>query len=333
MAKRESGLPKAIGQILLRMASASLHALMLQLVDYAGLFPPAKLDMTRAVATFARHRAGPHAFGLSRFIVSCSRLEEFSEASAKYLAALPDTADSAPPEPWAVSVLIDGKLEDNLASIERFNNAHECHNGNGHNHAHNAVVDTVEIKVTTAETIDYALDRLPEELYPFIEIPLDGDIRGFATCLAGRGAGAKIRTGGVVAEAIPSAELVAEFISIMNAAEVPIKATAGLHHPVRAVQALTYEPASPTGMMHGFLNVFLGAALLHQNRLTVKQLVEMLQDQNADSIRFTDTTASWRDKSISTSELQEARENFAICFGSCSFDDPTNDLAKLGLLK
>ncbi len=303
---------------------------MVQLVDYAGLFPPAKLTMPKAVETFARHRDGKHVFALSRFIVACSKLDEFAEASARHLARLPSAADDAPPEPWTISVLIDGKLEDNLEAIERFNSSHEAANGKGHNHAHNAVIDTVEIKVASPDTVEYALERLPEELYPFFEMPSEGDLRGFAACLAGRGAGAKIRTGGVQAEMIPSAEVVAEFIDVFNAAEVPIKATAGLHHPLRATYPLTYEPASPTGVMHGFLNVFLGAALLHCNKIKRAQLVEILNDGNPASFKFSDESAVWKGKIISTEEIMESRENFAICFGSCSFDDPIDGLRKLG---
>jgi len=315
------------------VAPASLQALTLQLVDYAGLFPPAKLDMNKAVEAFAAHRNGAYARGLSRMIVSCSKLEEFSEAAARHLAALPEAEDAAPPEPWAVSVLIDGKLEDNLAAIDRFNNEHECGRGGngakGHNHAHNAVIDTVEIKVASPDTVEYALELLPEELYPFFELPLDADLRGFAACLAGRGAGAKIRTGGIIKDAIPSVEKVAEFIAIMHAAEVPMKATAGLHHPVRSEQALTYEASSPRAVMHGFVNLFLGAAMLHARAITPKQLVEILSETSPEAFRFSDESASWREKTITTAQIEEARENFAICFGSCSFDDPINDMKSL----
>lgn len=306
---------------------------MLQLVDYAGLFPPAKLEMAKAVDAYARHRKGEHAFGLSRFVVNCSKLDDFNEAASRYLAALPKGKDDAPPEAWSVSVLIDGKLEENLAAIEKFNSAHECGNGSGHNHAHNAVVDTVEIKVTSPETAEYALEQLPEELYPFIEMPLEGDLRGFATCLAGLGAGAKIRTGGVMAEMIPQAEKIAEFIEVFNAAEVPIKATAGLHHPVRGTQPLTYEKNAPTAVMHGFVNVFLGAAMLHSGKIKRPQLVELLKETAPDAFRFSDESAMWRDKMITTDEIRSARENFAICFGSCSFDDPIDDMKKLGWVR
>ncbi|CAN5865374.1 hypothetical protein BH11PLA1_BH11PLA1_10190 [soil metagenome] len=314
------------------MVPGSLHALVFQLIDFAGLFPPTKLDMRRAVETYARHRASPTSFGLSRFVVTCSRLDEFSEAAVRELAVLPSAADDAPPNPWPVTVLIDGKLEENLQTIERFNHAHESATGHGHNHAHNAVVDTVEIKITTPDTIDYALDHLPEELYPFFEIPIAGDVRGFATALAGRGAGAKIRTGGITADLIPSVEVVAEFLTAFNAAEVPVKATAGLHHPVRSEHALTYDENAPRAVMHGFMNFFLAATMLHAKKLKPQQLIELLRETSPDAFRFADEMAVWRDKVITTDEIREAREDFAICFGSCSYDEPLSDLKSLKLL-
>ncbi|MBL8990649.1 MAG: hypothetical protein JNJ48_03610 [Phycisphaerae bacterium] len=317
-------------------APASLRALLTDLVDYAGLFPPAKLDMTSAVETYARHVRGPFAWGIARFVCPVSRLNEWAAAADRHLSALPSDDASAPPEPWKLTVLIDGKLSDNLQAIDRFNDAHAAGNGNGnghaHKHAHNAVVDTIEMKVQTPDTIDQAMDLLPEELYPFFEIPADGDLRSFATCLAGMGAGVKIRTGGVTPELFPALERVADFLIAFHTAEVPFKATAGLHHPVRAVQPLTYEPGCATHTMHGFLNVFAGAALLRELRINRDTLLKVLGETDGGAFKFDDDGLTWRQLRLTTAQIKAARENYAICFGSCSYDDPINDLQKLGVL-
>lgn len=313
------------------MAAESLKALLVQLVDYAGLFPPAKLSMPEAVRTYAEHRRGPTAWALSRFVVTAARLEEFAAASLPFVPTLPQGEQNAPPDPWPLTVLIDGTLEDNLALIERFNSAHEA-NGHGHKHAHNAVVDTVEVKVQTPETIDYAMERLPEELYPFFELPLDADFRGFATALAGTGNGAKLRTGGVTPEAFPPSERIADFLVAMHAADVPFKCTAGLHHPVRAVQPLTYDAGAPRGTMHGFVNVFMAASMLHALDANRDTLLGILGETHPDAFRFTDDAAYWREVKLPTGALKAARENFAVCFGSCSFDDPVGDMTRLGWL-
>jgi len=49
------------------------------LIDYAGLFPPAKLSMAASAEAFARSRMGPHEWMLGRFICPASRLREFSQ--------------------------------------------------------------------------------------------------------------------------------------------------------------------------------------------------------------------------------------------------------------
>lgn len=315
--------PSAAGA--LASPSESVRQLMRGLVDYAGLFPPAKLGMSEAVAAFARHRRSAQAWGLSRFICPVSRLEEWSEAASPWLSALPDSPDAPPPEPWCLSVLIDGPLEASLSAIERFNAGH--HAGNGHRHALSAVVDTVEVKVQNTQTVELALERLPEELYPFFEVPADADFRGFAACLAGQGAGAKLRTGGIVAEAFPTCGRLAEFMEVMLAAEVPFKATAGLHHPVRGERTLTYEPDAPRATMHGFVNVFIGAAMLHAGVVRGQRLVELLEETDPGAFVFGPEWAAWRGLRVSIEQIAQARENFAICFGSCSYDEPVNELA------
>ena len=60
------------------VTSTTLRTLLHSLVDYAGLFPPAALDMHQAVHEYAHHRAGDHAWMLGHFIVPVSRLEEFA---------------------------------------------------------------------------------------------------------------------------------------------------------------------------------------------------------------------------------------------------------------
>ena len=72
--------------------------------------------------------------------------------------------------------------------------------------------------------------------------------------------GVKLRTGGIKAEMIPSTEKVAFAISACRDRQLPIKFTAGLHHPIRM-----YRKEVKT-KMHGFLNVFLAGMLAyHQN--------------------------------------------------------------------
>lgn len=139
---------------------------------------------------------------------------------------------------------------------------------------------------------------------------------------------AKIRTGGITAEAIPSIEAVGAYIAACAARRLPFKATAGLHHPVRSIHPLTYDAAAPSAMMHGFINVFLAAAFAWHGE---RQIDQILAETDPDAFRF-DDRAHWRERSLRADEVGEARRNFAHSFGSCSFEEPVNDLQSLGWL-
>ena len=93
----------------------------------------------------------------------------------------------------------------------------------------------------------------------YFELPLGENLADLVSTLAIRGQCAKIRTGGLTADAFPSTAQIIRFTRTCLAANVPFKATAGLHHPIRCFKPLTYAPDAPSGMMHGFLNVSLAA--------------------------------------------------------------------------
>lgn len=136
---------------------------------------------------------------------------------------------------------------------------------------------------------------------------------------------AKIRTGGVTPGAFPPASYIANFIRRCAERGLPFKATAGLHHPVRCLRPLTYEANAPRGTMHGFLNVFLAAALLPQAE-------SILTEDDPHAFTFDDDSAAWRGHAVSTEDLAVLRREFAISFGSCSFEEPVADLKELGWL-
>jgi len=156
---------------------------------------------------------------------------------------------------------------------------------------------------------------------PFVEIT-DLDL---IENLAHHNLRAKIRTGGLTPDAFPSSVDIANFMRKCASNGVAFKATAGLHHPLRCVRPLTYEPSAPTGTMHGFVNVFMAAAILPRAEA-------ILDDDDAGGFAFDDDTASWRGHAVLTDDLARLRENFAISFGSCSFEEPVKDLKELGWL-
>jgi hypothetical protein len=303
-----------------------IHALLDELIDFAGLFPPAAMDMGAAASRFEGHRGEPHAYGLGRFVLPVGRFAEFEAAVQGRLPVVPDVDDpEQAPDLWAISALVSPaedleSVKRDLEAIESFNDRH-TEVGAGA-----AIVDTIELRAAGGDAVDAVLDLLDDDVYPYFELDPATDVRGTLAAIAGLDGGAKIRTGGVTADAHPTVEQVAAFIAACRMADVPFKATAGLHHAVRAHQA------SVDAKQFGFLNVFLGAALLHAGRVDVAGLAEVLADEDASNFTMSDGGVAWRDRRLTIDQLAEARSRFCHSFGSCSFEEPIDELITMGWL-
>jgi hypothetical protein len=59
----------------------TLRTLLAHAIDYAGLFPPAQLDMPGAVAEYESYLASSDAWALGRFVVPAARLRELAAAA------------------------------------------------------------------------------------------------------------------------------------------------------------------------------------------------------------------------------------------------------------
>ena len=137
--------------------------------------------------------------------------------------------------------------------------------------------------------------------------------------------GYKLRTGGVTADAFPTSAQIAKALVAPATHQVPIKFTAGLHHPLRQ-----YREEVRTKMF-GFLNVLGAAVLAAEHRWDAHQTSIMLEDENAGSFSFANDFFAWREWKIDIKRLQD-RRRFVKSFGSCSFDEPREDLRALNLL-
>ncbi len=296
-------------------------ALLRDLIDYAGLFPPASLAMAPAVANYDAYLRSESNWILGRFLVPVARLGEFAEA----FRGLPTLTSEASVINWRLSALLGADPVADVARIHEFNNRIA-----GSASGRNAVVETVEVKVTDPEQITRLSDIIPAELGAYFEFPLSscGEcIAAVARC----GRRAKIRTGGETADKFPASARVIEFIRLCAQANVPFKATAGLHHPLRSVRRFTYQPESLSGAMHGFINVFLAAAFLRAGIETGLAL-QLLEEQSAQAFQFDLDGIGWRQHRLSRDEIVQARRDFAISFGSCLFTEPIDDLRSLHLL-
>jgi hypothetical protein len=292
----------------------SLRVLLSEIVDYAGLFPPAQLSMAAAAQNFNDYLNSKHAWMLGRFIVPADLLEEFTVCAAPFW-------ERKNSKPWRVSVLARESLQETVRKIENFNRAHTG----------KAFADTLEARAETGAEIRAAREFLPAGLTTYFEIPLAAQLPDQISALAVTRTRAKIRTGGVVPEAFPPIDELIKFLRICIAANVPLKATAGLHHPLRSSRALTYEPDAPIGFMHGFLNLFLSAAFLRQN-LNNTFVHKLMADTDAAHFTFDDDAAQWSGHRVELAQLKLLRERNIVSFGSCSFVEPLEDLRQLGIL-
>src|SRR5690348_3919368 len=109
----------------------ALRTLLAGAVDYAGLFPPAGLDMDAAVRHHAAYRASPERWLLGRFVVPAARLDELADAVAR-LGAAPGAGDL----PWRVAALVGADADAELAGVDAGNARHGAA----------LVVDAVELR-------------------------------------------------------------------------------------------------------------------------------------------------------------------------------------------
>ncbi|MBK7707630.1 MAG: hypothetical protein IPJ30_18250 [Acidobacteria bacterium] len=293
----------------------SVRALLSEIVDYAGLFPPSQVSMPEAVLNYATYRSSNYKWMLGRFVVPVARLDEFRESAGDFISRV--TYD-----PWRLAVLAGEDLYKTIRQIEDFNVKNSPH----------AVIDTLEVRASTESKIHNTVAELPDFLTAYFEIPTDGRLADLITAIAVHGQRAKIRTGGVTADDFPSIRTIIQFIRICLAANVPFKATAGLHHPLRCFRPLTYEADAPQGTMNGFLNLFLATGYAYAGyQPTI--LEEILEDEFEESFDFTDEGVAWHgDYYLSTAQIAHIRSKYIGSFGSCSFDEPISDLQEIGLL-
>jgi hypothetical protein len=284
--------------------NSGLRALLTERIDYAGLFPPASVPMAGAVAAYAAYRAGADVWALGRFVVSVVRLDEFEHAVSRHLQGAP----------WQLAVLAQATDAD---SIRAFNVRMSGR----------AVADVIESRASSVDDV-HALAPLASVATVYVELPVENDPAPLIAAVGAAGLRAKVRTGGVSADAFPAAADVARFLARCAHHGVMLKATAGLHHPMRGEYPLTYEVESGRGTMFGYLNVFLAASHARHG-MAIDELTQLLEERDARAFRVSDAGIAWRGHLLSTETIAADRAAFAASFGSCSFREPLDDLSAL----
>jgi hypothetical protein len=284
-------------------------------IDYAGLFPPAELDMRTALENYAQYLGAPSSWALGRFIVPVSRLAEF-EAALRHLPL------GQVDRPWHFAALLGTNLEGDLQWLDTFNRRH-ANSG--------ATIDTVEVKATSEDDIREIVRLVPSSFQTYIEIPIGRDPSALIAAIGQGGHRAKVRTGGVTQDAFLRTGDLIRFLRETVLQAVPFKATAGLHHPLKATYRLTYAEDSPSGPMFGFLNLMLAVAFLRSG-MEDTEAGQVLEEGRRDAFQADSSGITWRGRRLDLKALSDARRLGMISFGSCSFTEPLAALEALNLL-
>jgi len=313
----------------------AVRAFLEHLIDYAGMFPPARLPMREALRHYTQLAATPESWMLGRFVCPAAQLGE--------LLALVNS-DGAPPD-LAVTALGRGGRD----FIEFLNNLDADLEAIGifrEEMGRQSAVDVIELPPPPPSYVDDAyaanciLEPLPlYNLRGFVEAPSTSewwqhDVGSLADALHVEQfsapaevplLGLKLRCGGAAPAAIPTVDQITFFIARCREVSVPWKATAGLHHP------LCHRESASGTMAHGFLNVFAAGIFARVHALSDLQLMAILREESAAAFRFREDRLGWREWECTVDQIRDTRRVIPS-FGSCSFVEPRDALRALGLL-
>lgn len=295
----------------------TLKALLDQPIDYAGLFPPAKLEMSQAIQEYLAELDKPTSWIVNRFVCPSKRLAELEEELEKiqFEGVFEVTVVGNAIENSKDAVM---SLHRDMERVER---------------VRQVVCSAYEVKLLGGHDLHTCLRALKKadptglSLQTFVELDwspnLEDDLH--ETVSFDEELGFKARTGGVRAEAFPSVESLTAFLSVVTSLEAPFKFTAGIHEPLR------YEDKQLGVWRYGFLNVLLASALALIQNLSRDEISQVLQITDPKQIEFGDTVRVG-DHVLSMADVHEWWSYFGG-FGSCSIQEPLEGLERLGYLR
>ena len=291
------------------MASADLWYLE-NIIDYAGIFPPAALPARESLANYLAFRRGPENWILGSLAWSCSTLSELGE-----LLTPNDEVELAligrPSTNW--DTWQDARLQD----VEDVNNLLAKCPG--------VAAATYESRLDDVTKVPDALNSLRslgKETDIYFELPWDKPLEDALADLATEEwARVKFRTGGKTKDAYPSPVQLATVLKQCIDLEVEFKLTAGLHEPIAHVDK------DNGAFAHGFLNVLMATSAAFQDEASVQEIASILES-NDPSLWSLKGGLSFDGKTLSADDLNDARSFFGS-FGSCSITDPLQGLQRL----
>ncbi|GHC81670.1 hypothetical protein GCM10007079_21870 [Nocardiopsis terrae] len=280
------------------MSDLPSRALYGALFDDAALFPPGNAPMGEAIPAHWGHRTSRRAPYVGPFLVSDARTAELRAVLAR---------EDGGHGPLAVAVTVPGGADGVAAAVEAV--------------CADPALSLVGTEVAAepgqaARTAAVLTGALPAGAEGYVEVARGDGAAADTAALAGTGASAKFRTGGVTAAAHPGEHELASLLAAAVGAGVPFKCTAGLHHAVRHTSTEGFE-------QHGFLNVLLATHALRTGG-TPADAEAVLADRDGPALAA-------RAAALTAAEAEGVRSSFRS-FGTCSITEPLEDLVVLGAL-
>ncbi len=290
-------------------------------IDYAGIFPPANLTITEALNEYLRLLESDEAWLVDRFIVDVPNLPALARALGdKGYAQADDHALIATVIGTPITELSGAKtsIQDDLKVMQD----------------HDLVpITAYELKIegNRAEAIAKILSKLDLEAMDmdiYLELPWGEDMDEQMSDIASVNEALrfKARMGGVKRDAFPGTSQVAGFIAACSGLDMGFKFTAGLHQPLR------YLDAEMNVHHHGFLNVMVAAALAIGQDLSRTEIEEILVIQDGSLFKLTEGEIRVHQHVLSLDDIS-LFWNYFGGFGSCNVEEPVEGLMELGYLQ
>ncbi|MGM0875865.1 MAG: hypothetical protein ACQEWV_13995 [Bacillota bacterium] len=287
---------------------------MTELIDYAGIFPPAALDLSDAIINYQSYIKGSDSWMLGPFVIPVNRLNELEPFKALF----------SEEHPLRLSIILtkSEKFEHDMKAINLFLETYETA----------GTVEGIEIPLPPQvnPSLLKKIENKTENYHVYCEITGTNDqlthtLDAIQTInqKSLKRIGIKLRMGGIKAHFFPSANQVAFVINECRKRGLALKFTAGLHHPIRQ-----YRNEVET-KMHGFVNVFTASIMAYCHEVDEATLQAILLDEDPADFSFTPDALSWCNKTVSATEINKARSLFAASYGSCSFEEPREELGEL----
>ena len=276
-------------------------------IDDASMFPPGNASVDEAVGAHLRYRRSWFASLIGPLVVSDLKLAEVGrtlrqvrmsggpEGTLTLVVSVVNTSGAG-----GLLSLVGREIEGvQLAAVET------------------ALRDLDDL-AGNADRVVSAAGQLDDAVRVFVEIPYAPGWEKAVAVVEAAGHHGKLRTGGSEPVDTPPADQLARQLSVLIEADLPFKATAGLHH---AVALSGSDPGRPRH--HGFLNLLIAVEAL-VDRGSASEAADLLGESGRQSVLA--RVAAWDD--IQASRIRRRFRSF----GCCSVLDPINDLAALGLI-